>query len=179
VQDVNQRAVQAAQNVFRKIEDLGFAYDSATGELNYTVQLKKYYNFSSPIDFGLDAGGLAGISFDGQADVHAGVDINFKLGIDFDDIDLSNIPGSLADAIFITEPTIKASVDLSLKNANATGRLGFMAIDVVNGNITASPSIQLTLRDPGANKSDGRIDLSELDNVVSDIGSLVSVSTSG
>jgi Ca2+-binding RTX toxin-like protein len=168
------------RRVVREFEDMGFTYDAAEHELTYTVDFRKVFDRSETLSFDFDLpAGLGGIDFSALADIAVDVGIKFTLGIDFDDINRSNLPGSLADAFFIKDPSLSLSADLGMSGVNARGRFGFVSLNVFDGSVTANPSVTVTLADPKTNADDGRIDLSELDDVIANIGSLASIDVGG
>jgi len=168
-----------SRNVLRAIEDLGFSYDSASGELTYNLNAEFSFDLDEALDFGFDLEeGLGGISASADANLEIKAMMNLTLGIDLGGL-LAFDPDSLLDNFFLRDASLAGSVKFDVADFDAAARFGFVDVQVVDGTAIAEATLTVSLNDPGSNMADGRIDLSELIDGISDIGSLIDVELTG
>ena len=171
-------ALAEARNVLTTIEDLGFAYDAATGELTYNLSAQFGFDLSEPLNFGFDLEeGLAGLTASALANLDIGVQFNLTLGLDLDD--LSFDPASLLDNFFIRDASITGSISASVDDFDALARLGFLNVEVVDGLAALNATLTLSLTDPGTNANDNRLDLSEIIDGIGDPTNFISLDIAG
>ena len=65
-------------------------------------------------------------------------------------------------AIDAANSSLGGSISLIASDVDATARVGFVDVSIVNGHGSASASVNVSLTDPGIGASDGRITLDEL-----------------
>ena len=167
-------AARLAQSLGVDPADLGLGFDASTGELTYHLHLAKDFSASEPLGSAVDFGnGLGGLEFS----TDASIDGSFALDVDFG-LDISAI-ASAADPLdwfFIRDPHATATLDVAATDVTAGAHIGFLGISVEGGSVSASPTIDVTLNDPNM---DGRIDLRELLDGLSDPGTLVNATLGG
>ena len=167
-------AARLAQSLGIDPADLGLDFDASTGELTYHLHLAKDFSESAALGSAVDFGnGLGGLEFG----TDASIDGSFALDLDFG-LDVSAI-ASAADPLdwfFIRDPHATATLDVAANDVTAGAHIGFLGISVEGGSVSASPTIDVTLNDPNM---DGRIDLRELLDGLSDPGTLVNATLGG
>ncbi|HEX7094893.1 MAG TPA: hypothetical protein VF183_03360, partial [Acidimicrobiales bacterium] len=156
---------------------LGLDFDAASKELTYHLHLAKDFSASAPLGSAVDFGnGLGGLEFG----TDASVDGSFALDLDFG-VDIGAI-ASAADPLdwfFIRDPHAVATLDVAASDVTAGAHFGFLGVSVEGGSVSASPTLDVVLNDPGTNAMDGRIDLRELLDGLSSPGTLVSATLGG
>ncbi len=167
-------AMRLAQSLGLDPSALGFDFDAATGELTYHLHLAKDFSVSTPLGAAVDFGnGLGGLDFSSQASVDGSFALDLDFGVDLDAIADGDDP---LDWFFIRDPHATAELDVSASDVDASAHIGFLSVSVVDGSLSASPTLDVTLNDPN---SDGRIDLRELLDGLSDLDSLVNADLGG
>src|SRR5262249_32951452 len=116
------------------------------------------------------------LDFSAPGQLDATVTLDFSFGVDLND--LAN-GAALPDAFFIRDATLSGDLHLSAEHVNASARFGFLSIQIVDGSVVANPSFQIALTDPNTRGADGRIDLSEFADLLSNLDSLVSTEFTG
>jgi hypothetical protein len=161
-------------NVIVSLEELGLAFDKDAGELTYQVNAETFFSMEDSFSFDLGGAGAFGdanLNSTVALDVTAGFE--FTLGIDL--ADLSFDLDSLLDNLFIRDAVIQGAVQFDASDLDAAARFGFLDVEVKDGVGTADFAVSLNLQDPGTRLADGRIDLSELiDVLATDPGLLTS-----
>src|SRR3972149_6557023 len=179
---------QLASNLGIDTDTIDLAFDSVTKELTYRLNFTHTLaNAALPLSLGFDlAEGVADIQASTNASFGADVSLDMTLGVDIDDLaaDIAAPGGekvqALKDNVFIKAgAAVGANVNLSATNLNATALLGCLDIGIVNGNASANPSFTLSLIDPATNSADGRIDIQELIDNITNPGTLVTGPTIG
>ena len=178
IEDESLHDLISSRNVQRTLEDLGLSYDSGTGELTFQVDAEFGFDLSEALDFGFNLEeGLADLSASADANLDVKAEIMLTLGLDLDDLEFS--VDTLLDNFFIRDAAIVGSFTASVDDFDASARLGFLDVGVVDGTASLTGSLTVALTDPGTNAADGRIDLRELGAALSDIGSLIDVDLDG
>ena len=154
-------AVRLARSLDLDPSEMNLAYDSATKELTYRLNFTESVSTSDRIDFGIDlAEGLADLDVSTDANVTGSVELELDFGIDIDDLVGGGDP---LDWFFIQDASAIGSFNLNAADIDASARLGFLDVEVVDGSGMADVLVNVSLQDPGTgDKADGRIDLREL-----------------
>jgi hypothetical protein len=126
--------------------------------------------FSVPIDLSVHAGTLASFQ------THSTIELSATVGIDLDvGVNLASLvtDESLASSFFIENATLAGSVSVTADEIDATAQIAGLGLNVNNGSASGSASISVPLDDPGSEAADGKISLTELEDALSDIGTLI------
>ncbi|MBW1870781.1 MAG: hypothetical protein JRJ19_01880, partial [Deltaproteobacteria bacterium] len=158
------------------LSSLGLSYSGGelTFDFNFTQQIAE---FQDTIDFGFDmADGLADFDVSSAAKFTGDFGMNFTFGVDLGGLADG---ASLEDAFFIRDATVSGTAEFSLDDLDAMARFGFLGIEIVDGYAgTTSPiTISLDLLDPKTNAADGRIDIGEIIDAISNGNPLSLVDT--
>src|SRR5262249_26023219 len=148
--------------------------DPATRQLVFDVTLKSHFNKDLPLDLGTKATGL-GLTLTGSTDltVDASIDMDVELGIDLNHFLSDPTPITASDA-FLQVSTLTASGAVHAHDLNFGVAFGGASLSVAHGTVDFTPGAALTVQ-----KADGtkRITLQDLQST--NLGDLVSLSTSG
>ena len=154
-------AAELARTIGIDPSGLGLSYDSATHELTYPIKVTdEFAPVADTINFDFNAAeGLADVRSSSAIGLAANVTFDFILGVD---LSFNPEQDSLLDNFFIRDANISSTVDLGVEDFDATARFGFVGIDIDSGRGSATTTFSLDLIDPKTNSADGRIDLQEL-----------------
>ncbi len=153
---------------------LGLDFDAVSKELTYHLHLAKDFSTSAPLGTAVDFGnGLGGLEFGTDASIGGSFALDLDFGVDIGAIASAADP---LDWFFIRDPHAVATLDVAASDVTASAHIGFLGISVEGGSVSASPTIDVTLNDPNM---DGRIDLRELLDGLSDPGTLVNATLGG
>ena len=151
-------------------------YDPSTGELTYHVEFTESFAKGDDLALGFDLDqGLADLKFNAPAGVDAGLALDLTFGMDLKKVFAGANP---LDWFFIKTPPSRF-LAVTANQLDATARFGFLGIEVVDGSISADADIKIALADPGTTANDGRIDLRELVDGLSDPASLIDATLTG
>ena len=153
-------------------EEFNVGYESSSKELTYDVSFSESFQGDEAIDFGFDLlDGFTDLDLSAMASAGAAVDFKLTFGVDLADVAAGASP---LDFFFIKDVSATGTIDLTAADIDAAARFGLLDLLVVDGSGEAHPSISLSLKDPGTNVADDRIDLRELiDALTSDPASVV------
>ena len=167
-------------------DELGLAYDQATGELTYHLDLtRQLATFSDALKFGFNFEPIADFNIDANASFDASIGVDFTFGVDLGDLAGG---ATVADSFFVRDASVSADATITALDINAIARLGFLDVSVQHGSlVTTTPiSFAVALKDPdGTNKGQagdtdgGRITLKELGDNLLTPGNLIQAPTIG
>ncbi|HKI64387.1 MAG TPA: OmpA family protein, partial [Burkholderiales bacterium] len=156
---------------------LGLDFDAVSKELTYHLQLAKDFSVSQPLGSAIDFGnGLGGLEFSTDASVDGSFTLDVDFGLDLGAIASAADPG---EWFFIRDPHAVATLDVAASDVTAAAHIGFLAISVEGGSVSASPTIDVTLNDPGTHAADGRIDIGELLDGLASPGTFINATLGG
>jgi outer membrane protein OmpA-like peptidoglycan-associated protein/Ca2+-binding RTX toxin-like protein len=180
-------AIPSVQDLAKRIaaslgiepQALGLAYDAASTELTYHLQLQQSIDKTSfALGTGVDlADGLAELKFSTSGDVDATLSLDVVFGVDMDQ--LVTTPAEPEKWFFIRNPSATATLNIDADDVEATARFGFVEIGVDEGTLGGTISFTVSLKDPKTQADDGRIDLGELLDGIDDPASLVTLGLGG
>ncbi|MDX1431795.1 MAG: LEPR-XLL domain-containing protein, partial [Gammaproteobacteria bacterium] len=177
VPTLQELAVELAASLGIDLGTLGLAYDSATKELTYHLELTESVSASDSISLSQDLEeGLADLEFSTDASITGDIVLALDFGIDIGAIEDGDAPEQW---FFIRDAGATGTLTVEASDVDAAARFGFLSIEIVDGSAFADPSVTISLTDPGTNAADGRIDLGELIDNFGDPGSLVSADLTG
>ncbi|MBI4325898.1 MAG: LEPR-XLL domain-containing protein, partial [Chloroflexi bacterium] len=155
-------------------------YDPISKELTFNVNWRHAFDpISVPIGFDIDLENLADLSTNSALTVEAEATLKFTFGVDLRPRTEDTTPNnpsdddSLAHHFFIRDLSLAGTANLIASDIDASARLGFLGIAIVDGAGTANATLSLELQDPGTVATDGRIDLPELFAALTNPGTLV------
>ncbi|HNH35166.1 MAG TPA: OmpA family protein, partial [Rhodocyclaceae bacterium] len=161
------------------LADLGdfFSYDATANELLFTFEFGRDFVANDNLDLGFDLEeGLADLDFSTPASIDTGFEFATTIGLDLDQIFAGADP---LDWFFLRDTSVSADIALAASDIDASARFGFLSIGIVDGSASGHAALSLSLNDPESNAADGRIDLGELLDGLSNLGELVDVNLTG
>lgn len=137
-------------------------YDAATKSVLFNVDFEKEFDLTKPLDLGFDlAEGFADFNFSSDASITATLVANLTIGLDLKAAFDGESP---TEWLFLgTDSSLNVALSVSAENIQGSARLGFLDVQIVNGDAEANANLTVTLVDPGVGpENDQRITIGEL-----------------
>ncbi|HLO19184.1 MAG TPA: calcium-binding protein, partial [Sphingomicrobium sp.] len=142
-----------------------------------TLHLRFTHRFdpiTAPVDMGQDLSPITGLVTSGLVTVNAEVLVDLTVGLVISHIEAGE---TVADKLFVRDPTVTGTVTFSAPDVDATATLGFVKVEIQNGTGQGAARVSMTLTDPKTRGDDNRITLAEFSGAIVNPASLVPLPT--